>query len=61
MSGSAPQTSETLRCPHCGSDAYLCDRPEHGSCSWAIHCRSKSWHNLFGEPGTQPPKEWEAS
>ena len=49
-----------LRCPYCGSGAYLCDRPGHGSCTWAIHCRRHPHHNLFGEPGTEPPDRWEA-
>lgn len=54
-----PTTTAALRCPTCGSDAYLCDRAEHGTCTWAFHCRSKPHHNEFGEPGTQPPSSWD--
>lgn len=50
-----------MRCPHCGGDAYLCDRPHHGTASWAFHCKSSIRHNLFGAPGTQPPTSWEGS
>lgn len=48
-----------LRCPACRGKAYLCDRPHHGTATWAFHCRSFPYHNRFGKEGDGgPPTEW---
>lgn len=43
-----PTDASSLSCPQCGSDAFWCDKSDHGAVDGpAMHCHRSPYHNDF--------------